>query len=139
MASWQQRPPPACSPLPDPGDYKGTGLGPLATAATLLRSALWRHCLPRVGMAAAGTQLGRLLVGGLWLLAALLQRGAAAAVAAVDGRRAIAATGENFVCATLDWWPPDKCDYGTCPWARAGLLNLVSSGATPRPPCCLSV
>ncbi|AQK84105.1 Heparanase-like protein 3 precursor [Zea mays] len=75
-------------------------------------------------MAAAGTQLGRLLVGGLWLLAALLQRGAAAAVAAVDGRRAIAATGENFVCATLDWWPPDKCDYGTCPWGRAGLLNL---------------
>lgn len=84
-------------------------------------------------MAAAGTQLGRLL-GGLWFLAALLGRpGATAAVAgqpavpavaSVDGRRAVAATGEDFVCATLDWWPPDKCDYGTCAWGRAGLLNL---------------
>lgn len=78
-------------------------------------------------MAAAGTQLGRLL-GGLWFLAALLGRpgatAAAPAVAAVDGRRAVAATGEDFVCATLDWWPPDKCDYGTCAWGRAGLLNL---------------
>lgn len=102
------------------------------TAATLLR----RHCpawflgRPRVGMAAAGTrqQLGRLL-GGLWfLLAALSLRAAAGqpAVATVDARRAVAATGEDFVCATLDWWPPDKCDYGTCAWGRAGLLNLVS-------------
>ncbi|PWZ07413.1 Heparanase-like protein 3 [Zea mays] len=84
-------------------------------------------------MAAAGTQLGRLL-GGLWFLAALLGRPgataavagqpAAPAVASVDGRRAVAATGEDFVCATLDWWPPDKCDYGTCAWGRAGLLNL---------------
>ncbi|CAN6179096.1 unnamed protein product [Urochloa humidicola] len=47
-----------------------------------------------------------------------------AGVAAVDGRRAVASTGEDFVCATLDWWPPDKCDYGTCAWGRAGLLNL---------------
>jgi heparanase 1 len=81
-------------------------------------------------MAAAGTrqQLGRLL-GGLWfLLAALSLRAAAGqpAVATVDARRAVAATGEDFVCATLDWWPPDKCDYGTCAWGRAGLLNLVS-------------
>ncbi|XP_066371033.1 heparanase-like protein 3 [Miscanthus floridulus] len=80
-------------------------------------------------MAAAGTQqLGRLL-GGLWFLAALLRPGGAAAagqpsVATVDARLAVAATGEDFVCATLDWWPPDKCDYGTCAWGRAGLLNL---------------
>ncbi|CAD6340054.1 unnamed protein product [Miscanthus lutarioriparius] len=81
-------------------------------------------------MAAAGTQqLGRLL-GGLWFLAALLRPGGAAAaagqpaVATVHARRAVAATGEDFVCATLDWWPPDKCDYGTCAWGRAGLLNL---------------
>ncbi|KAL6898049.1 hypothetical protein ACP4OV_006645 [Aristida adscensionis] len=74
----------------------------------------------------------RLLPGALWLSAAALLllriRGAAAAghtaAAAVDGRRAVAETGEDFVCATLDWWPPDKCDYGTCAWGRASLLNL---------------
>ncbi|XP_062228225.1 heparanase-like protein 3 [Phragmites australis] len=74
-------------------------------------------------MAAAGLRL----LGGLWFSATLLRLGAAAgqpAVAAVDGRRAVAATGEDFVCATLDWWPPDKCDYGTCAWGRASLLNL---------------
>lgn len=68
----------------------------------------------------------RILVGALWLLA-VLRQGAAAEMGAVavDGRRAIAATGEDFICATLDWWPPDKCDYGTCSWGRASLLNLV--------------
>ncbi|KAF7094054.1 hypothetical protein CFC21_096410 [Triticum aestivum] len=67
----------------------------------------------------------RLLVGALWLLAVLRQGAAAEAGAvSVDGRRAIASTGEDFVCATLDWWPPDKCDYGTCSWGRASLLNL---------------
>ncbi|PKA63060.1 Heparanase-like protein 3 [Apostasia shenzhenica] len=44
--------------------------------------------------------------------------------AVVDGAAAIAVTDEHFICATLDWWPPDKCDYGTCPWGRASLLNL---------------
>ncbi|XP_006655848.2 heparanase-like protein 3 [Oryza brachyantha] len=61
----------------------------------------------------------------LWFLALLrLAAAAGAGVAAVDGRRAIAATDEDFVCATLDWWPPDKCDYGTCSWGLASLLNL---------------
>ncbi|XP_028762053.1 heparanase-like protein 1 [Neltuma alba] len=36
----------------------------------------------------------------------------------------IANTDENFICATLDWWPSDKCDYGQCPWGQAGILNL---------------
>uniref|UniRef100_A0A5B7C9A5 Putative heparanase-like protein 3 n=1 Tax=Davidia involucrata TaxID=16924 RepID=A0A5B7C9A5_DAVIN len=31
---------------------------------------------------------------------------------------------EDFICATLDWWTPDKCDYGTCSWGMASLLNL---------------
>ncbi|XAR65251.1 Beta-glucuronidase [Bertholletia excelsa] len=30
----------------------------------------------------------------------------------------------NFICATLDWWPTNKCDYNQCPWGKAGLLNL---------------
>ncbi|KAL0403851.1 UNVERIFIED_CONTAM: Heparanase-like protein 3, partial [Sesamum radiatum] len=42
----------------------------------------------------------------------------------VDGKRPIAWTDENFICATLDWWPPEKCDYGNCSWGHASLLNL---------------
>jgi len=49
----------------------------------------------------------------------------------VDARSAVAATDDDFVCATLDWWPPDKCDYGTCSWGLASLLNLVSSASQP--------
>lgn len=44
----------------------------------------------------------------------------------IDGSASIATTDEDFICATLDWWPPDKCDYGTCSWGTASLLNLVS-------------
>ncbi|XP_048134211.1 heparanase-like protein 3 isoform X2 [Rhodamnia argentea] len=40
------------------------------------------------------------------------------------GRSAVANVEDDFVCATLDWWPPEKCDYGTCSWHRASLLNL---------------
>ncbi|KAG8072791.1 hypothetical protein GUJ93_ZPchr0006g46275 [Zizania palustris] len=50
--------------------------------------------------------------------------GVGQAAVVVDGRSAIAATDEDFVCATLDWWPPDKCDYGACSWGLASLLNL---------------
>ncbi|KAG5079766.1 hypothetical protein JHK86_003831 [Glycine max] len=42
----------------------------------------------------------------------------------VKGVTSIATTDENFICATLDWWPPNKCDYNDCPWGNAGILNL---------------
>ncbi|KAL6534900.1 hypothetical protein OROGR_013575 [Orobanche gracilis] len=42
----------------------------------------------------------------------------------INGTSHIAKTDENFICATLDWWPPEKCDYGTCSWGHASLLNL---------------
>lgn len=42
----------------------------------------------------------------------------------VDGESAIAETDPDFICATIDWWPPAKCDYGTCSWGNASLLNL---------------
>lgn len=43
----------------------------------------------------------------------------------IDGKAAIGRIDDDFVCATLDWWPPEKCDYGTCSWGHASLLNLV--------------
>uniref|UniRef100_A0A0D9WMI2 Beta-glucuronidase C-terminal domain-containing protein n=1 Tax=Leersia perrieri TaxID=77586 RepID=A0A0D9WMI2_9ORYZ len=58
----------------------------------------------------------RRFLGGLWLFLALLRLGCAApAVAGVDGRRAIAATDEDFVCATLRLGGSlqDKVVYGT--------------------------
>ncbi|KAL1358774.1 hypothetical protein AAHE18_04G058200 [Arachis hypogaea] len=42
----------------------------------------------------------------------------------VKGVTNIATTDENFICATLDWWPSNKCDYNQCPWGKAGILNL---------------
>lgn len=42
----------------------------------------------------------------------------------IDGKTAIGEIDEDFICATLDWWPPEKCDYGTCAWGNASLLNL---------------
>lgn len=43
----------------------------------------------------------------------------------IDSRSVIGRIDDDFVCTTLDWWPPEKCDYGTCSWGRASLLNLV--------------
>ncbi|XP_074587681.1 heparanase-like protein 3 [Curcuma longa] len=42
----------------------------------------------------------------------------------IDTASPIAVTDEDFICATLDWWPPEKCDYGTCSWGLASMLNL---------------
>lgn len=43
----------------------------------------------------------------------------------IDGNSVIGNIDDDFVCATLDWWPPEKCDYGRCSWGLASLLNLV--------------
>ncbi|XP_047339566.1 heparanase-like protein 3 [Impatiens glandulifera] len=45
-------------------------------------------------------------------------------IVVVNGTHPIAQTDEDFVCATLDWWPPTKCDFGFCSWANSSLLNL---------------
>ncbi|KAK7304723.1 hypothetical protein VNO77_42610 [Canavalia gladiata] len=42
----------------------------------------------------------------------------------IDGKSVIGNIDDDFVCATLDWWPPEKCDYGRCSWGLASLLNL---------------
>lgn len=40
----------------------------------------------------------------------------AAPVELTLGPAAVASTSEDYICATTDWWPPNKCDYGVCPW-----------------------
>ncbi|KAL6995121.1 heparanase [Sarracenia purpurea var. burkii] len=46
------------------------------------------------------------------------------AVIVVDGTQAVAYTDSNYICATIDWWPHDKCNYNQCPWGSASIINL---------------
>ncbi|CAA7406944.1 unnamed protein product [Spirodela intermedia] len=82
-------------------------------------------------MGMMGILLGKSAALGAWLLllascchAYSPAGGVIEGTAFVDGRYAIGTTDDDFVCATLDWWPPEKCDYGWCSWGRASLLNL---------------
>ena len=34
------------------------------------------------------------------------------------GANVVARTGEDYICATTDWWPSNKCDYGICAWSN---------------------
>ncbi|XP_026378265.1 heparanase-like protein 1 [Papaver somniferum] len=42
----------------------------------------------------------------------------------VKGVTSIGTIDDNFICATLDWWPEAKCYYGQCPWGKSGIMNL---------------
>ncbi|KAL0911478.1 hypothetical protein M5K25_019622 [Dendrobium thyrsiflorum] len=42
----------------------------------------------------------------------------------VKGSVTEAETDDNFVCATVDWWPPEKCNYKQCPWGKSSIFNL---------------
>ncbi|KAL0903623.1 hypothetical protein M5K25_028016 [Dendrobium thyrsiflorum] len=42
----------------------------------------------------------------------------------IQGSVTVAETDDSFICATIDWWPPEKCDYKDCPWGNASVLNL---------------
>uniref|UniRef100_A0A453IP63 Heparanase-like protein 2 n=2 Tax=Aegilops tauschii subsp. strangulata TaxID=200361 RepID=A0A453IP63_AEGTS len=42
----------------------------------------------------------------------------------VKGSTKIAVTDVNYICATIDWWPPEKCNYNQCPWGQSSILNL---------------
>ncbi|KAH6797280.1 glucuronidase 2 [Perilla frutescens var. hirtella] len=36
----------------------------------------------------------------------------------------VAETDASYICATIDWWPQDKCNYNRCPWGSSSVLNL---------------
>ncbi|PSR89194.1 Heparanase-like protein [Actinidia chinensis var. chinensis] len=46
------------------------------------------------------------------------------AVILVNGTQAVAKTDANYICATIDWWPHDKCNYNQCPWGYSSIINL---------------
>ncbi|KAF8399562.1 hypothetical protein HHK36_015429 [Tetracentron sinense] len=73
-----------------------------------------------MGMAKLGRRI--LLFSLLFLL--ILVGAAEDVKITVKGVTSIAKTDDNFVCVTLDWWPPAKCNYNQCPWGKAGILNL---------------
>ncbi|KAK4362276.1 hypothetical protein RND71_017517 [Anisodus tanguticus] len=42
----------------------------------------------------------------------------------IDASEKIAWTDANYICATIDWWPKEKCNYKQCPWGSASIINL---------------
>nr|GEY33284.1 heparanase-like protein 1 [Tanacetum cinerariifolium] len=42
----------------------------------------------------------------------------------INGTLPISHTDANYICATIDWWPDDKCNYNHCPWGSASALKL---------------
>ncbi|XP_052163007.1 heparanase-like protein 1 [Oryza glaberrima] len=64
------------------------------------------------------------LFSGLHPAASTAAAGGEAATVVVKAAAAVSRTDDNFVCATLDWWPRDKCNYGMCPWYNASIINL---------------
>ncbi|KAK9203770.1 hypothetical protein WN943_014026 [Citrus x changshan-huyou] len=42
----------------------------------------------------------------------------------VDATKTVATNDEHFICATVDWWPHDKCNYNHCPWGNSSVINL---------------
>ncbi|KAI3759270.1 hypothetical protein L6452_06962 [Arctium lappa] len=42
----------------------------------------------------------------------------------INGTLPVTHTDANYICATIDWWPNNKCDYQQCPWGSSSALNL---------------
>ncbi|KAF3431554.1 hypothetical protein FNV43_RR26285 [Rhamnella rubrinervis] len=42
----------------------------------------------------------------------------------INGETARATTDDNFICATLDWWSDNECNFGYCAWIKSGILNM---------------
>ncbi|KAM0951406.1 putative glycosidase [Dioscorea sansibarensis] len=74
--------------------------------------------------------IGLLLFLFLYMLTGITSQDTENVTIIVDGFKTIAETDDNFVCATLDWWPPEKCNYNQCPWGQASILNLDLNHST---------
>ncbi|XP_008453244.2 heparanase-like protein 1 [Cucumis melo] len=57
-------------------------------------------------------------------LPTILAQSATHASIIVDGAAVVAETDDNYICATIDWWPHDKCNYNRCPWGYSSAVNL---------------
>ncbi|KAH7516050.1 hypothetical protein FEM48_Zijuj10G0093600 [Ziziphus jujuba var. spinosa] len=42
----------------------------------------------------------------------------------INGETESATTDENYICATLDWWPDTECNNGYCSWIKSSVLNM---------------
>lgn len=42
----------------------------------------------------------------------------------IDTTKKIGETDANYICATIDWWTHDKCNYNQCPWGYSSVTNL---------------
>ncbi|CAA0820878.1 Heparanase-like protein 1 [Striga hermonthica] len=42
----------------------------------------------------------------------------------IDTSAKIAETDDHYICATIDLWPPHKCNYNRCPWGSSSAINL---------------
>lgn len=66
-----------------------------------------------------------LLVFFVAALPAILAQASEEAKLVIDTMTPIAETDANYICATIDWWPQDKCNYKRCPWGLSSAINLV--------------
>ncbi|XP_059644837.1 heparanase-like protein 1 [Cornus florida] len=57
-------------------------------------------------------------------VSAILAQTIEEAIIVVNGTKAIANTDPDYVCATMDWWPREKCNYNHCPWGNSSVINL---------------
>lgn len=64
------------------------------------------------------------LFGILTYLPAFLAQEASETTLIINGTTPIATTDANYVCATIDWWPHDKCNYNNCPWGYSSVINM---------------
>lgn len=61
-------------------------------------------------------------------LSAILAQNIEDAQLVVNVTAVVSDTDDNYICATIDWWPHDKCNYDHCPWGYSSVLNLVRLG-----------